>query len=76
MKPTIEGVYALSGWSIKVDGTGFRISPAAYYEAKSTWSKPYETLQGATSAIARKLAEEFNDRHSRRVAFHKKKKAA
>jgi hypothetical protein len=76
VKPTIEGVYALSGWSIKVDGTGFRIGQTAYYEAKSSWSKSYATLQGATSAIARKLAEEFNERHSRRVAFHKKKKAA
>lgn len=69
-----DRVYTLSSWSIKRDGDNYRIAQSCYYGAKPTWSKPYGSLQGATGAIARKLAEEYQERHKRILAFYKKQK--
>ncbi len=71
-----ERVYALASWSIKRDGENFRIAPTTYYGAKPEWSKPYASLQAATGAISRKLAEEYQMRHKRILSFHRKKRRA
>jgi hypothetical protein len=59
-------VYALRLWSVKKVNGKWYISEAARFDDKEEWSKPYETLQRATTAIARKMAEEVMERHKRR----------
>ena len=54
-------VFALKGYTVKTDRGKFYVSPTG----SSTWSGPYKSLQHATTAIARKLAREFTDRHER-----------
>ena len=57
-------VYALRSYTIKEQGGEFFVSPTGM-ERSHRWSKPYGTLQRATTAIARKLQREFARRHSR-----------
>ena len=59
-------VYALRAWSVKKSGGKWYISPTACFGGKPDWSRSYATLQRATTAIARKLAEEVITRHKRR----------
>ena len=63
MKPPAH-VYALRSYTIKEHAGQFFISPTGS-ERSHRWSKPYATLQRATTAIARKLQREFAKRHSR-----------
>jgi hypothetical protein len=59
-------VLALRAWSVKKAENGkFFISPTAYFQDKPKWQGPYASMQYATTAIARKLAEEFNEREKR-----------
>ena len=58
-------VFALKAWTVKSENGKFFISPTACFENKHNWRGPYRTLQHATTAIARKLAEEFNRREKR-----------
>ena len=58
-------VFALKGWTVKSENGRFFISPSACFDDKHKWRGPYRTLQHATTAIARKLGEEFNKRHKR-----------
>lgn len=58
------GIFALTAWSIKTDGTTFQI--ARTWHGKPRWSKSYKSLRAATQAIARKLAEELTERLARR----------
>jgi hypothetical protein len=58
-------VFALKAWTVKSDGGKFFISPTAWFDEKQKWHGPYKTLQNATAAIARKLAEEFLERAKR-----------
>ena len=57
-------VYALRSYTIKKKGDEYFVSPTGQ-EGAHRWSKPYATLQRATTAIARKLQREFTRRHSR-----------
>ena len=50
-------------WSVKKVNGKWYISQAARFDDKEQWSRPYETLQRATTAIARKLADEVMKRH-------------
>lgn len=59
-------IYALSAWTVKKSNGKWYIAPTARFEDKPPWSKPYATLQRATTAIARKLADEVITRHKRR----------
>jgi len=59
-------VYALRAWSVKKVGDKWYVAPTACFDNKPEWSKPYATLYRATSAIARKLAEEVLTRQKRR----------
>lgn len=54
-------VFALKGFTIKTEGAKFFVSPTG----RNTWSGPYKSLHHATTAIARKLAREFTERHTR-----------
>jgi hypothetical protein len=60
-------VYALQAWSVKKLGDNWYVSPTACFDNKPEWSKPYASLYRATTAIARKLAEEVLARQKRRT---------
>jgi hypothetical protein len=60
-------VFALKGWTIKKAENGkFFIGHTACFDEKQKWRGPYGSLQNATMAISRKLAEEFVEREKRR----------
>ena len=59
-------IYALTAWTVKKVNGKWYIAPTARFDEKNSWSKPYATLQRATTAIARKLADEVQKRHNRR----------
>lgn len=63
--PAPPAIYALRMWSVKKVKAKWYISQAARFDDKAQWSRPYETLQRATTAIARKMAEEVQERHKR-----------
>ena len=73
-KPIPPACFALRQWTIKQTGDKFHISPTAAFDDKTKWSKGYASLQAATSAIARKLAEEWVERNERRRKFHRVRK--
>jgi hypothetical protein len=66
LHPPPPAIYALRVWSVKKVNGKWYISQAARFDDKAEWSRPYETLQRATTAIARKMAEEVQERHKRR----------
>lgn len=63
-------ISALRVWSVKKVNGKWYISQAARFDDKEQWSKPYETLQRATTAIARKMAGEVIERHSARCRHY------
>ena len=58
-------LFALKGWTVKSGNGKFFISPTTCFDNKHKWRGPYRSLQHATTAIARKLGEEFNKRNKR-----------
>ncbi len=60
-KLTKERVFALKGFTIKIERGKFFVSPTGVKQ----WSGPYKSLHHATTAIARKLAREFTERDTR-----------
>lgn len=68
--PPQPAIYALRMWSVKKVNGKWYISQAARFDDKAQWSRPYETLQRATTAIARKMAEEVQERHKRRCDYY------
>lgn len=59
-------VFALKGWTIKVDENGqYFVCPTACFEDKTKWSGPYKSLHHATNAIARNLQHQFLEREKR-----------
>jgi hypothetical protein len=60
-KLTEARVFALKGFTVKATTGKFYVSPTG----TATCSGPYKSLQHATTAIARKLANEFTDRQKR-----------
>lgn len=69
-RPIPPALFALRAWTIKEHGGKFFIAPTAAFDDKLKWSKPYATLQRATTAIARKMADEWRDRNQRREKFY------
>jgi len=69
-QPAPPAIYALRMWSVKKVKGKWYISQAARFDDKEQWSKPYETLQRATTAIARKMAEEVMTRHKRHCDYY------
>jgi hypothetical protein len=69
--PPPPAIYALTAWAVKkVKGKWYVAPTGARFDEKTQWSKPYATLQRATTAIARKLADEVIKRHKRRCDFY------
>lgn len=58
-KLTAARVFALRGWTVKIEKGQFYISPSAVPNSGRKWQGPYKSLQHATTAIARKLQREF-----------------
>jgi hypothetical protein len=56
--PPPPAVYALRVWSVKTVNGKWYVSQAARFDDKEQWMGPYATVYRATTAIARKLAEE------------------
>lgn len=75
-RPISPAVFALKAWTIMQKGDKFFIAPTAAFDEKTRWSKPYATLQRATTAVARKLADEWLQRNERRLKFHGVKESA
>ena len=71
-RPIPPAVFALKAWTIKQHGDKFYVAPTAAFDDKMKWSKPYATLQRATTAIARKLADEWLQRNDRQQKFYGK----
>ncbi|MGE3702256.1 MAG: hypothetical protein AB7G08_26295 [Hyphomicrobiaceae bacterium] len=69
-RPMLPALFALKSWTIKMQNDKFYIAPTAHFDDKTRWSKAYASLQSATQAIARKLAEEWREREDRRRKFH------
>jgi uncharacterized protein (DUF2461 family) len=72
-RPIPQAVYALTQWTIRrneKDGK-FYIAPTTCFDDKTRWSKPYDSLQRACTAIARKLASEWQQRDKRRREFYR-----
>lgn len=77
-KPPIEHTptkfsYALKQWTVERRTTGWFVSPttSSVIGNKPEWRGPFETIETAMLAIARALAVELADRHTRSVEFHK-----
>jgi hypothetical protein len=68
--PLPPPVYALRVWSVKKVGFKWFISEAARFDDKEQWKGPYDTIHRATTAIARKMAEEVLTRHRRRCEHY------
>ena len=51
-------LFALRSYTIKQHNGSFFVAPTAQ-EGQHRWSKPYASLQHATTAIGRKLQREF-----------------
>lgn len=62
-KLTAARVFALRGWTVKVEGGKFFVSPTQAANSGRKWQGPYKSLQHATTAIARKLQREFAKRN-------------
>jgi hypothetical protein len=75
-RPIPPALFALKGWTIKMQNDKFYIAPTAHFDDTARWSNGYASLQSATLAIARKLAEEWRKRDGRRRAFHRLQQGA
>ena len=59
-------LFALRSYTIKQHNDSFFVAATAQ-EGRHRWSKPYATLQHATTAIGRRLQREFTKRMNRTV---------
>jgi hypothetical protein len=70
LHPPPPAIYALRVWSVKKVGFKWYISEAARFDDKEQWKGPYDTIHRATTAIARKMAEEVLTRHRTRCQHY------
>lgn len=70
LRPPPPAIYALRVWSVKKVNGKWYISRAARFDDKEQWMGPYDTIHRATTAIARKLAEEVMARHMSRCRYY------
>ena len=70
---SVPRVYALRGWTVKVEDGKFFIAPTIAFQNKLEWKGPYSSLRHAANAIARKLEAEFVTRDARLVGTKKAK---
>lgn len=71
-KPT-RHTYALKQYTAERRGDGWYVcrTPFVLAGEKAEWSGPFETIETAVLAIARRLATEIADRHTRDIERHK-----
>lgn len=64
--------YALQQWTAERRATGWYVAPtvASFSGSKPAWRGPFATIESACLAIARALAVELADRHTRSVEGH------
>lgn len=64
--------YALQQWTAERRATGWYVAPtvASFSGSKPAWRGPFATIESACLAIARALAVEIADRHTRSVESH------
>jgi hypothetical protein len=77
-KPKVERTpdrftYALRQYSVELrkDGWWVTATPFAAAGDKPRWSGPFQTIETACLALARRLATEIADRHTRSIESHK-----
>ena len=77
-KPAIDAkpdkfTYALRAWSAERRNTGWFVAPTqpSFTGNKIEWRGPFATIESACLAIARGLAVEIADRHTRSVESYK-----
>ena len=65
--------YALASWSAERRGDGWYVSPttSAINGDKPHWRGPFATIETACLSIARSLAVEIANRHTRSIEHHK-----
>lgn len=68
---SVPRIYALRGWTVKVEDGKFFIAPTIAFQNKLEWKGPYANLRLATTAVARKLEAEFVTRDTRLVGGKK-----
>jgi hypothetical protein len=67
--------YALKAYSAEIRSDGWWVARTPFTSAgeKPEWSGPFETIETACLAIARRHATEIADRHTRSVEHHQLK---
>lgn len=65
--------YALKAYTaeIRADGWWIATTPCTAAGEKPKWSGPFQTIETACLSIARRLATEIADRHTRTIEAHK-----
>lgn len=68
--------YALAAYTVERREDGWYIARTrpTFVGERMTWSGPFETIETACLSIARHLAVEIADRHTRSVEWHKIKR--
>lgn len=68
--------YVLKAYTAERRGNGWyvTVSVPALFDVKQDWCGPFETIENACLAIARRHAVEIADRHTRSLEFHKIKR--
>ena len=69
----VKFTYALKAWSIERRGAGWFVAEtvATIHGNKPSWRGPFQSIENACRAIARGLALELTDRHTRSVEQHR-----
>jgi hypothetical protein len=65
--------YALKAWTAERRKDGWYVSPTmpTLSDEKPQWRGPFETIETACLSMARGLAVEIADRHTRHIEWHK-----
>ena len=65
--------YALTAWSVVRSGDGWYVAPTSpgLHGKPQSHRRPFESVETACQSIARSLAVELADRHTRSIKFHK-----
>lgn len=68
----LKFTYALKQWTAERREAGWFVAVTVpSFDARQTWDGPFETIETACLAIARGLATELANRHTRQVEHHK-----
>ncbi len=68
--------YALQQYAAERRSAGWYVAPTVFGDETQKWTGPFESIENACLAIARRHATELADRHTRSIEHHKIKKGA